>query len=328
MPMVTQYHPPKDPNAVDVPRNTSTSCSFSRNWLLHIAQETVDIARQGKYRNSRGETVLVADAVENSVKNSVHYHFSHRFTVPKMEEGDKLFETKYYVGYISSIEAAAKLKMDSPGEHIGILNSASSRTPGGKFSRGTLSQEDVICRTSLLYACLVQFKDKPDHYYQINNGFTETGTSSSCAIFSLRVPIIRKDSVQAPLLDEFQECSFVSIPAPNAFIVGRQEDRQSVAQVSSKHKQDLRLLTLKEAMRDRLFRALCIFAQHGCTELVLCAFGCGVHGNRPTMVAEIFKELLTNELKGRFKKVVFAIQPSRTNNYKAFLSVFPGVLAF
>mmetsp|Transcript_5187 Transcript_5187/g.7609 ORF Transcript_5187/g.7609 Transcript_5187/m.7609 type:complete len:330 (+) Transcript_5187:23-1012(+) len=323
--MSTDVHPPPETN-----RHTLTSCSFSRNWLLHVAEETVSIANTGKYVNQRGEDVHVGDALQYSIQHSKHYHFSHVFRPPDQQHPQKT--TKYYIMYGSSIEAAAKMK--SQFDHIGILNSASSRNPGGKFSRGTVSQEDCICRVSLLYACLVQYKDKPNHYYQINNTFTERGSSSSCAIFSPRVPVIREDSVQAPLLDTYQECSFVTIPATNAFVVGKQEDKNSVPTTASVDTavastttigpvKEQCLITLRQAMRDRLYRALCIFAENQCTDLILCAFGCGVHGNNPTMVAEIFKDILNNELQGCFNNVVFAIQPSRHHNYKAFTSVFP-----
>jgi uncharacterized protein (TIGR02452 family) len=83
------------------------------------------------------------------------------------------------------------------------------------------------------------------------------------------------------------------------------------------------MMTLKEAMRDRLFRALSIFNEHGCTDLVLCAFGCGVHGNQPDMVAAIFRGLLDGAFKGRFHRVVFAIHMERNANFQAFANVFP-----
>ena len=76
-------------------------------------------------------------------------------------------------------------------------------------------------------------------------------------------------------------------------------------------------------MRDRLFHALSIFAKHGCSDIVLGAFGCGVHGNNPEMVAILFKEMLNDEFKGIFKNVVFAIQRCRYANYAAFTLVFP-----
>jgi uncharacterized protein (TIGR02452 family) len=81
---------------------------------------------------------------------------------------------------------------------------------------------------------------------------------------------------------------------------------------------------LLSSLSDRIHRALSAFALGGCTDLVLPAFGCGVHGNDPSMVASVFREMLTepNQFGGRFRTVVFAIPPSRKQNYQAFAAYF------
>jgi uncharacterized protein (TIGR02452 family) len=303
------------------PRTTRTNLTFSRNWLIHVANETLDIARDGQYTNRKGKVVDVSEALISSIQNSVHYHSSHEFSMPQQEA--RFDTTQFYVAYGSSLEIAAKLKpFCDEQQHIGILNSASSKTPS-KFLRGTLSQEECICRASLLFPCLAQFEAKPHHFYVINNKPKYQKSVSSCAIFSPKVPVIRCDSSAGELLDEPQECSFVSICAPNAFVVG--EDTVDIPKASrpGTNEENFEMMTLKEAMRDRLFRALSLFNEHGCTDLVLCAFGCGVHGSQPGMVAAIFRELLDGAFKGRFHRVVFAIHIERTANFEAFANVFP-----
>ena len=81
---------------------------------------------------------------------------------------------------------------------------------------------------------------------------------------------------------------------------------------------------LRASVSDRIHRALSAFLLGGCTDLVLPAFGCGVHGNDPSMVAEVFREMLTDphQFGGRFRTVVFAIPPSRKQNYQAFAAYF------
>ncbi len=81
---------------------------------------------------------------------------------------------------------------------------------------------------------------------------------------------------------------------------------------------------LLASLSDRIHRALSAFILGGCTDLVLPAFGCGVHGNDPSMVAEVFREMLTDphQFGGRFRTVVFAIPPSRKQNYQAFAAYF------
>jgi uncharacterized protein (TIGR02452 family) len=46
----------------------------------------------------------------------------------------------------------------------------------------------------------------------------------------------------------------------------------------------------------------------GCTSIVLGAWGCGVFGNQPPVVAELWSEVLDSlEWRGRFTHVVFAV---------------------
>ncbi len=106
--------------------------------------------------------------------------------------------------------------------------------------------------------------------YTINRTTEEFKMSpSSCAIYSPHVPIIRKDALQAEMLEEYEKASFVSIPPPNAFELA--DDK-----------------IVRQKLREHLYRALAIFTQHGCVDLVLCSYGCGTRGNDPKMVAEVY----------------------------------------
>lgn len=307
-----------------VPRQTTTCLTFSRGWLQHVAKQTQKIATKGAYLNRKSQVVSVQHDLKEAMEKSVHYHSSHVFS-PQTPE--TTFDTKYIVRFGSSLNLATMLHQQYPKAHICILNSASAKNPGGKFSRGTISQEDCICRASLLYPCLLQFDDKPHHFYYVNRKPKYQGTSSSCAIFCPKVPVIRSDTVEGALLDRYNKFSFCSIPAPNAFALGTEEQPKSVPKAqapgTSQGDDDYETMPLQEAMHDRCFRALCIMAEHGCTDLVLCAFGCGVHGNNPDEVAATFRSILSKELKGQFRTVAFAIQPSRHANYKAFVETFP-----
>ena len=81
---------------------------------------------------------------------------------------------------------------------------------------------------------------------------------------------------------------------------------------------------LLSSLSDWIHRALSAFVLGGCTDLVLPAFGCGVHGNDPSMVAGVFREMLTdpNQFGGRFRTVVFAVPPCRKQNYHTFAAYF------
>lgn len=277
------------------------------------------IGEQGWYINRRGRKVDVSQALDKAKSQSEHYHFGHTFAPPPKKLLGK-YTTKFTIAYGSPLQLASMLqKHVADGGQVAVLNSASSKNPGGRVLKGTLSQEDQICRASLLYPCLFQYFGKRGYYYDVNLSPPYNGTTSSaCAIFSPRVPIIREDSVEAPLLDEPEYVSFVSIPATNAFTHGKLPDEDACPEEEYEKRRKI----LKADMHFRIFRVLSIMASHNCTDIVLSAFGCGVHGNDPFMVASIFQELLEKEFRGIFHRVVIAVQPSRRTNYQAFTNHF------
>jgi uncharacterized protein (TIGR02452 family) len=276
---------------------TLSALTFSRTWLAAVAKENMEIVENGHYFNDNGVMVDISKPLKEAVAGSKHYHYSKELS-PPTEAGE--YDTKMYVCYSLIIKAALALKK-AGAKHVGVLNSADGFRPGGKFGTGCHSLEACICRGSLLRPCLDKF-DKSGNMYQVNNKeFPES--PSSCGIFSPDVPVIRKDALEATFLDDYEKCSFVSLPPPNAFSLGSEEE-------------------VKKQMKLHMSRALYIFAENGCTDLVLCTYGCGTRGHDPYMVAELYDELLNNELKGVFKKIVFAINPKKKEEYKAFATKF------
>ena len=351
-------HSHQSPLSSPVSSQKRFGLTFSRGWLVHIANDTVKISQEGQYRNRQGETVHVAEALGHAIRNSVHYHSSHTFH-PSVTTQAKFDHTEFHVCYGSSLQVAKRLREElllkllseansndvdtmQMNMNIGVLNSASGKRPE-KFLRGTLSQEEGICRASLLYPCLLQYVNRPHHFYYVNHKPKYQDSTSSCAIFSPRVPVIREDSMKGHLLDDYELYSFVSIPAPNAFALGLStsssagmDDDSSGSHTNKEESvvpkaqtpgaaalsEPYETMTIQAAMHDRIFRALSILAEQDCTDLVLCAFGCGVHGNDPKEIAMCFRDILSNELKGRFRTVAFAINPSRHQNYETFAAVF------
>lgn len=275
-----------------------STLSFSRTHFQQLAQENVEISENGKYLNQKGNEVKIQEALQRSIKNTKHYHYEDELKPPKKAA----FKTKIHVCLAFSVKAALKIKKHG-GRHVGVLNSANGNNPGGKYMGGCLSQESCLCRGSLLWPTLAQFENKPDTMYTINSTDEFALSPSSCAIFSPNVPVHRRDAFEAQFLDGHEECSFVSIPPPNAFELA--DDA-----------------IVRKALRTHIFRALCIFSQEGCEDLVLCTYGCGTRGNDPKMVAEVFDEILSNELKGHFNTIIFAINPKHETEYDIFSDVF------
>mmetsp|Transcript_18641 Transcript_18641/g.24007 ORF Transcript_18641/g.24007 Transcript_18641/m.24007 type:complete len:415 (-) Transcript_18641:173-1417(-) len=356
-------------------KQTYSHMTYSRAWLKQVALDNCQIAEQGYYANSNKTKVDISQAFAKAKTGSVHYHSSLEFQPPSELQKSRWPNTQFIVAYGSSMQVACKLvrvqaevqhnydddndnHADENHVHVGVLNSASGKTAGGKFFRGTISQEDQLCRASLLYPCLKQFENLPHHFYMVNQKPKYENSSSACSIFSPKVPIIRQDSVEATLLDKpmLNEISFCSIPAPNAFVVGKQQEEDDEnnsnknnyenSYVGNKNTTETHnevdkvipkaqtpgegvraiphdFISLEESLQDRFHRVLSICLEHKCQALVLCAFGCGVHGNNPDSVAQIFHSLLTKEFHGCFRTVAFSIQKARPANFESFLSCFP-----
>jgi len=63
-------------------------------------------------------------------------------------------------------------------------------------------------------------------------------------------------------------------------------------------------------------------ARHNRAEiLIIGAWGCGVFGNDPKLIARLFKEVLLKDFRGVFKKIIVAIPGEMSYNYKAFEEV-------
>jgi uncharacterized protein (TIGR02452 family) len=197
------------------------------------------------------------------------------------------------------------VRLSKLGGHLGCLNFASAKRPGGGFLGGAQAQEESLARASGLYPCL---QTHPE-YYQRNKEF-HSPLYLDIILYSPLVPFFRDDNggwFDAPLL-----ASVITAAAPNASALREQKkfDAEDVAEV----------------LRHRSDFVLAIAAHHQIDCLVLGAWGAGVFGNDPALVAKIFADLLRGPYAGAFGEVVFAVLGTRETsvNHKAFADVFGG----
>lgn len=185
-------------------------------------------------------------------------------------------ETRVQVVNETTLVAAKRLT--ETGERVLALNFANGIEPGGGFLHGARAQEEVLCRSSALYATL-----GGDPMYDAHRQRT-LPDSTDWAILSPDVPVFRSDD--GTPLDAHWPLSVITCAAPYAPGVG-----QPLA---------------SDLLQQRIARVLDIARAHGYTALVLGAWGCGAFGNDPHRTARDFHDALMRHA-GAFAQVVFAV---------------------
>jgi uncharacterized protein (TIGR02452 family) len=250
--------------------------SPSRRSFAELAKDTVAILRAGSYVTPAGGRVVLGKDLQRAVKGTIDY--APDDALPPSSPAGRT--TRYEVVNRSTLEAARGLVRE--GRDVVALNFASARHPGGGFLGGARAQEESLCRSSGLYACLLTSKMYGHHAGERGGFYT------NYAIYSPGVPVIRDDD--GDLLDPYYLCSFITSPAVNAG-ASREKSRG----------------VIRAEMARRVRKVLAIAAGHGHDAVVLGAWGCGVFRNDPEVVAELFRESLGGEFHGAFVRVVFAV---------------------
>ena len=179
-----------------------------------------------------------------------------------------------------------------------VLDFASFTHPGGGYDRGAMAQEESLCAESFLYNVLTRNKD----WYAENRR-----RNINCELYrerALAVPAVRFARGKTHAYADV-----IVVAAPNA-------DR-------ARSEYHVKPGALEAALRRRIRFALAIADELGHDKLIPGAFGCGVLGWDPQVIAEAFRAELADG--GHVaKEVVFAIPRVRYNDN---LEVFAHALA-
>ena len=191
---------------------------------------------------------------------------------------------------------------------IGIMNFASATNPGGGFLNGAVAQEETICRSSYLYPELIKIKE----FYQINTEERNHGLYTSILINSINVNFIANQNDKFVNHEKQRNVDIITTAAPNV---------RSIKFKSKKFDKKV-----KNALLTRMRATLRLMKSNQDEIIILGAFGCGVFGNSPYQVAEIWKELLiSNEFNNQFKVVIMAMGNKGTN-YQVFRNIIKSFL--
>ena len=250
------------------------------------------IIESGRYQAPGGGEVVLAEDIAAAVARTRLYVPGEQVAAAVPTSGKPALE----VTGETTLAAARRV-----GGDVVCLVFASATKPGGAFLSGAQAQEESVARASALYACL---RTAPD-FYAFHRQRADLHYSDR-VIYSPAVPVFRDDD--GVLLARPYQVSFLTAAAPN--LAGITANRPEAA------------ATVPTVLRTRSARVLEIAAAHRHRRLVLGAWGCGVFGNDPAVVAETFA--LALDQAHWFEQIVFAVhdrQPG-TPVYRAFAAVF------
>ena len=260
-----------------------------------LGRSAVEAIELGYYLTDHGKVEwsrMVANARDSKISIPPEAELP---TVSDPRESADAIVTRVQVTNETTLGAAKRLV--GAGLRPLALNFANGFETGGGFLRGATAQEEALCRSSALYATLL---DDPMYGFHREGRHLE---ASSWAILSPDVPVFRDDAGME--MDQPWLLSFITCAAPYAPEVGQPLSSQ--------------------LLRERIHRVMSIAQSYDYRTLVLGAWGCGAFGNDVTRTAEDFRDALEREYGGVFTDVVFAITDwSEERRFLGpFRSVFP-----
>lgn len=255
---------------------------------MSIARETVEIVSRGSYRAPGGAEVDIASLVRACLAGT-------RFFAPEeLERVKQEALSRPVTGERASIEVVNETTLSGiarllahGGGPVAALNFASAKNPGGGFLKGSEAQEESLARSSALYASLLE---APEFY--VAHRSSPSLLYSDAMVLSPACPVFRDDA--SHLLPQPHRATFITSAAPNAGAARTNRPQE--------------LPAIPATLRRRAEYVLALAAFYGHDNLVLGAWGCGVFGNDPALVAGLFAEhLLAGPWAARFRRVVFSV---------------------
>lgn len=204
------------------------------------------------------------------------------------------------------------------GKRVAVLNFASSINPGGGVAHGSTAQEECLCRCSTLYPCL-DIDMMWNRFYEPHRKAGNPLYNDDC-LYTPGVIVFKSDTSLPERLEEkdWYQVDVITCAAPNLNdIPGNIMNR--LAGNTSVNSDD----GLYELLLRRIEKIFKVAAANGAEVLVLGAFGCGVFGNPPMVVARAFKAV-QEKYASYFDTIEYAVYcgGNDTGNYDAFCEVF------
>ena len=255
-------------------RQRQNELQIERSQAVMLAKTAIGVATRGFYVNEAQEKIDLNHAIEVSYSNSLS--IAPDTALPTSASAA---HSVTLVQVTNETTLGASRRLVDAGSKPLALNFANGIQPGGGFLDGARAQEEVLCRSSLLYLTLVE-----DPMYAVHRKLARPD-STDWAIYSPDVAVFRTDD--GTNLDTPWLLSFITCAAPYAPSVGQPKSG--------------------DLLQQRIHRVLEIAQAYGYTDLVLGAWGCGAFRNDVKRTAMDFRQALEGEFRGAFSQVVFAI---------------------
>lgn len=212
------------------------------------------------------------EEISDRVSRTKTYELLGKDVIPKSDKPIHGIDLKV----INSDSVSAIFDIPNGDLRIGVLNFASYTNPGGKFLMGSSAQEEALCHSSYLFNVLRE----QDKYYYWNRKNKNNNLYLHRALYSPEIRFFRKD--------EDKLCDVITCAAPNL-----------------RHHFNLTDSEYRELLIKRMSLVKWIAEDNNIDVLILGAWGCGVFQNIPEVVAQCFKEVLSESTSIMF--CVYAI---------------------
>jgi uncharacterized protein (TIGR02452 family) len=262
-----------------------------------IAEQTILELRQGFYKNRLGSTIELADAIRDSIANTIFYKAD--ALAPMVKSSRHANPDAYDVSVTKESTIACLIRVaETNSSRIGLLNFASAKNPGGGFLGGSQAQEESLARSSTLYASLTAH----DEFYRTNKNARPAFYADN-VLYSPGVAFFKDDV--GKYLDAIIQTDVITIPAVN---------KSAITNLNESIEKEI-----ETVMKQRIRYVLAVAEKNRIDTLILGAWGCGVFKNKPVDVANYFNRVLQESPKYGINKLIFAIIGSDEQALTAFL---------
>lgn len=260
-------------------------------------------------RSVAADTVESIERLTTKNKLKLSNNYNTEFIKPDEEidikDKTKVLKTSYEVLNESIVKTIIDHRDFS---NIGVLVFASAKHPCGGFLNGAMAQEEAIAYCSTLYGN--QMGKEGSRFYDYNLKNRNKYYNSVMTIGDIE---IFKDE-KFKLLDSTIKVKAITSAAVNFNYLEKSSEKYNKKEAN-------------KIMYDRMERVIDLLIHHGSRTIILGAFGCGVFGNSPQNIANMWYDILEKGRKKEyFDTIIFSVLDNKkTSNYKVFKERFQSV---